>query len=152
MLFKSKRWQQAMESYERAGLLRERDVAEAYSLRDQARLISADSRSGDQARKSTFVKAAKAFWKSGEHAGAERLSYFRVAAECYTQAEEYREGARAYFLAQDFTMAAATYRKAGLFDEAIAVIKGHADSMDPGVVRAVTDVARLEYLRKHKIK
>lgn len=143
-----------MESYERAGLLRERDIAEAYSLRDQARLISTGSRSGDQARKSAFVKAAHAFKKSGEQAGAwaERLTYFRVAAECYSQAEDYCEGARAYLLAQDFNMAAATYRKAGLFDDAVAIIRDHANSMDPGVVKAVTDVARLEYLRKNKIQ
>lgn len=152
MFFKSKRWLQATEAYERAGLHRERDIAKAYDLRDQARLISTESRGSKRARKSAFMKAGDAFWESGDRATVERLSYFRVAAECYCQAEEYSRGARAYFLARDFNMAATTYRKAGLFDEAMSVIGNHADSMELSVVRAITDVARLEYLRKHKIK
>lgn len=155
--FKSKRWLPATEAYERSGLLRERDIAEAYYLRDQARLVAAGSRSGDRARKLAFKKAGDAFRKSGDQASmgwaaTERLSYFRVAAECYCQAEEYSRAARAYSLAQDFAMAAMTYRKAGLFDEAMAIIRGHARSIDPDVVKAITDVACLEYLRKNQIK
>ena len=141
-----------MHCYERANLHRERDAAEAHYLRDRARKTPVDSRSTKNARAVAYAQAAAAFMKSGHQAIQDRRSYFRRAAECYVTAGEFAQAAQAYSIAEEYTSSASLYRKAGLFDDAVAVVKSHSDLMDQHTVQLITDVSRLEYLRKHSFK
>ncbi|KAH9910160.1 uncharacterized protein B0H18DRAFT_516086 [Fomitopsis serialis] len=151
-LFSNRRYSQAMHCYERAKLVRECAVAEAYYLEEKARAAHANTRAGNSARVLAFTKAADAFWRSGLDAVKEKQTYFRKSAECYIQGNDLARAARAYILAEKYTLAAQLYRKAGLFDDAVAVIKSHSDSIEPEVLRIITDVSRLEYLRKRNMK
>ncbi|KAH9931245.1 uncharacterized protein B0H18DRAFT_929725 [Fomitopsis serialis] len=151
-LFSNRRYLQAMHCYERAKLVRERAAAEAYYLEEKARAAHTITRADNVARVLAFTKAAEAFWKSGLDAVKEKQTYFRKSAECYVQGNDLARAARAYVLAENFTLAVQLYRKAGLFDEAVAVIESHGDLVEPDVVRSVTDVSRLEYLRKRNVK
>ena len=152
MLFKNGQYLQAMHCYEHANLHRERDAAEAHYLRDRARKMPADSRSGEAARANAYAHAAAAFLKSGRQALHDRRPFFRRAAECYVKAEEFAQAAQAYLLSEEYTLSANLYRKVGLFDDAVAVIKAHGETMDQHTVQTITDVSRLEYLRKHNFK
>ncbi|KZT68439.1 hypothetical protein DAEQUDRAFT_671296 [Daedalea quercina L-15889] len=154
MLFKNKRYSQAMHSYEQANLPNDRDTAEAYYLREKARTARTKSRTDNSARASAYTKAAEAFRKSAHQTMKEeqKLAHFRIAAECHIQAGDVVRAAQAYLLAQEFTLSANLYRRAGLFDDAVSVIKGHRNSIDPRVVQTIMDVSRLEYLRKRNIK
>jgi hypothetical protein len=51
-----------MHSYERAGMLREKAIAYAYHLREQARGIPVRNRPGDSQRRNAYTEVAAAFW------------------------------------------------------------------------------------------
>lgn len=147
-LFDNRRYPQAMHCYERALLPRERAVAEAYCLRDQAR--GTEPRSDDTKRVSAFTRAAEAFWSSADAAVKEKTTYFRIAGECYEECGNDVLAAYAYQNAAEYTRAAQLYRKVGMFDEAVAVVKGH--NVTPDVAESIIDVSRLEYARGGKLK
>lgn len=147
-LFDNRRYPQAMHCYERALLPRERAVAEAYCLRDQAR--GTEPCSDDTKRVSAFTRAAEAFWSSADAAVKEKTTYFRIAGECYEECGNDVLAAYAYQNAAEYTRAAQLYRKVGMFDEAVAVVKGH--NVTPDVAESIIDVSRLEYARGGKLK
>lgn len=149
-LFDNKRYPQAMHCYERALLPRERAVAEAYCLRDQARGTAVEPGGDDTERVLAFRRAADAFWSSAEVAVKEKTSYYRIAAECYLQYGDELQAAHAYHNAAEYTHAARLYRRVGMFDEAVAVVKSH--DVDPSVAENIIDVSRLEYARGGKLK
>lgn len=55
-LFSHKRYFQAMHSYKRAGMPREKAIAYAYYLREHARGIPVRSHPGDNERRNAFTK------------------------------------------------------------------------------------------------
>jgi ATP-dependent exoDNAse (exonuclease V) beta subunit len=117
-LFSHKRYFQAMHSYERAGMAREKAIAYAYHLREQARGIPVRSRPGDSERRNAFTKVSDAFLASAEQATMfrERSEYYRIAAEAFLVLEDHARAAKAFEKASKFTEAAQHYRHAGLFD------------------------------------
>lgn len=149
-LFSHKRYFQAMHSYERAGMSREKDIAYAYHLREQARGIPIRNRPGDNERRSAYTKVTKAFLASAQQATIfrERSEYYRIAAEAFLILEDHAQAAKAFEKASKFTEAAQHYRHAGLFDETVSVIKNHGDAMEPTVADKLTDVARYFYLQR----
>lgn len=149
-LFDNKRYPQAMHCYERALLPRERAVAEAYYLRDQARGTAVEARDNDSDRILAFKRAAEAFWSSAEAATKEKTAYFRIAAECYLQCGDELQAAYAYHNAAEYTLAAQFYRRVGMFDEAVALVKDH--DVEPPVAESIITVSRLEYARGGKLK
>ncbi|KAH9971205.1 hypothetical protein BGW80DRAFT_1322645 [Lactifluus volemus] len=131
-LFSHKRYYQAMHSYERAGKTREKNVANAYHLREQARGIPVRNRPGDDERRNAYTKVAEAFLASGQEATItrERNEYYRIAAESFLVLEDHARAAQAFEKASKFTEAAQHYRHAGMFDETVSVIRNHGSAMD----------------------
>lgn len=150
-LFNNKRYSQAMNCYQRAGLLRESAVAHAYSLRDQARAAPSNPRGETLSQRDAFALAAEAFLASAHEAVAEKNIYYRIAAECFVSNGDHARAADAYQAALEFDLAAQHYRQAGKFDHAVNVIKSHSEEMEETVVQAITDVSKLYYLREHEV-
>jgi len=144
-----------MHSYERAGMRREKAIAYAYHLREQARGIPVRNRAGDSERRNAYVGVAKAFLASAGETGAisrERNEYYRIAAETFLILEDHAQAAQAFEKASKFTEAAQNYRHAGMFDETVAVIKNHGAVMDSSVAEKLTDVARYYYFERGDLK
>ncbi|KAI9453660.1 hypothetical protein BJY52DRAFT_1288007 [Lactarius psammicola] len=153
-LFSHKRYFQAMHSYERAGMAREKAIAHAYHLREQARGILVRNRPGDNKRRNAYTEVAKAFLASAQEATIfrERSEYYRIAAEAFLVLEDHAQAAQAFEKASKFTEAAQNYRRAGMFDETVSVIQDHGNSMDSSVASQLTDVARYYYLQRGDLK
>ncbi|KAI9068145.1 hypothetical protein FKP32DRAFT_1672451 [Trametes sanguinea] len=149
-LFNNRRYMQAMHCYERAGLAREKAVANAYYLREVARTTPI-TKGNDTARTQAYLTAANAFVSSAQDAVTEKRAYYRIAAECYVHAGDDYRGAQSYENASEFTLAAQHYRKAGKFDEAVAVVKHHRDQVSASVADSIVEVSRLYFLREHAI-
>jgi len=116
-------------------MLREKAIAHAYHLREQARGIPVRGRPGDNERRNAYTKVAEAFLASAQEATIfrERSEYYRIAAEAFLVLEDHAQAAKAFEKASKFTEAAQHYRHAGLFDEMVSVIKNHGDAIDPTV-------------------
>ncbi|KAF8261742.1 hypothetical protein EI94DRAFT_1745299 [Lactarius quietus] len=153
-LFSHKRYFQAMHSYERAGMLREKAIAHAYHLREQARGIPVRNRPGDGQRRNAYTEVAAAFLASAREATIvrERCEYYRIAAEAFLVLEDHKQAAQAFEKASKFTEAAQNYRRAGMFDETVSVIQNHGDVVDSSVASQLTDVARYYYLQRGDLK
>src|ERR1700683_3352895 len=116
-LFQHKRYIQAMHCFERAGMHREVAVANAYCLRDQARIIP----SGHRQSEAAFLKAAEAFIECAVAATKEKRAYYRAAGECFVKYGDNDRAAKAYLCAEEYTLSAQLYRKEGSFDDAVYV-------------------------------
>ncbi|KAI6010465.1 hypothetical protein BKA83DRAFT_4583538 [Pisolithus microcarpus] len=104
-----------------ANMPREVRIAEAYHLRELARATIGVSPLGEQRR--AFAKAADAFVKcSGEALNRERLQYNRTAAECYIPKR---------------------YRKAGIFNRTVDVLKSYSKKMSHDCADELLTVCRL---------
>ena len=143
-----------MHSYERAGMPREKAIAYAYHLREQARGIFVRNRPGDNERRNAYTKVAEAFLFSAQEAtiSRERSEYYRIAAEAFLVLEDHAQAAQAFEKASKFTEAAQNYRHAGMFDETVSIIKNHSNAMDSSVASKLTDVARYFYLQRGDLK
>src|ERR1700691_6117195 len=71
-LFQHQRYVQAMHCFERAGMHREVAVANAYRLRDQARIIP----SAHDQREDAYIVAAEAFIECAVTATKEKRAYY----------------------------------------------------------------------------
>ncbi|KAH9172885.1 hypothetical protein EDB89DRAFT_1962863 [Lactarius sanguifluus] len=153
-LFSHKRYFQAMHSYERAGMLREKAIAHAYHLREQARGVPVRNRSGDNKRRNAYIEVTQAFLASARDATIfrERSECYRIAAEAFLVLEDHAQAAQAFEKASKFTEAAQNYRRAGMFDATVSVIQNHGDAMDSSVASQLTDVARYYYLQRGDLK
>lgn len=141
-----------MHCYERAQMHREEAVAYAYYLREQARSTPVTIRDNSSSREAAFRAAADAFWNSAESTALEKRAYFRVSAGCYAESGDNTKAAEAYIQAAEYTLAAQYYRKEGMFDEAVNVIKSHRQEMDHTIADSIYDISRLEFLRARKLK
>lgn len=137
-----------MHSFERAGLQREMDIAIAYHLRERARLMQPGSRHANAERAQAFAFAADAFLKCADAGGDDVQTYYRVAGDCYSHANDAKHAAQAYLSATEYTLAAQHYRKGGLFDEAVDVVQAHHDNVEPEFAHTLIDTARVFYLRE----
>lgn len=151
-LFNNRRYSQAMHCYERASMPREKAVAHAYFLREQARSTSVNAQEHGSYREAAFRTAADAFYECAESAVIEKKSYFRISAECYSLSGDDGLAAAAYVRASEYTLAAQHYRKGAMFDEAVDLIRSHRDVVDTTIAESIIDVSRLEYLRERKLK
>ncbi|KNZ80017.1 TPR and ankyrin repeat-containing protein 1 [Termitomyces sp. J132] len=152
-LFERKKFFQAKHCYERASMPREMAIANAYYLRGEARKIpSGDSRHLKEQRHREFIKAAEAFLGCAQEAGKNRTVYFRCAAECLELAAEVLQAANTYLEAHEYNIAAKLFRKLGLFDEAVDVIKTCKEYMQSDIVENIKEVARLFYFREERLE
>ncbi|CAE6480843.1 unnamed protein product [Rhizoctonia solani] len=153
LLFNKRLYPQAIFCFEKAGLLVERDIAAAYELRKQARLLQA-AKSGDRAaRRAAFARAASDFRGCAILSkGKQQTSCYLRAAECYLQAEDWKAAAEAFYSANDFDMAARNFRRAGCFEQAVGVVKNHKNNVQKNIADEIIGVARLEYLRTDRLE
>ncbi|KAH8101589.1 hypothetical protein BXZ70DRAFT_104267, partial [Cristinia sonorae] len=156
ILFDNRRYMQAVHSYERAGFVREKDVAYAYHLREMARAKVVASRAQAQpdiARNEAYLTAAYAFLSSAKVAEnrQERLAYYRIAAECFAEGDDFGKAGEAYLSAAEYTRSAQHYRKAGMFDEAVDVIKAHNKDIPEQAAEKIMDIAKIHYFTKNKL-
>ncbi|KAI6022557.1 hypothetical protein EDC04DRAFT_2936725 [Pisolithus marmoratus] len=150
-LFQHKRYTQAMHCFGRANMPREVRVAEAYHLRELARAKMGISLPSEQFR--VFAKAADAFVNCANEApGEETLQYYRTAAECYVRAAEDRKAADAYLNAEEYELAVKLYRKAGIFDKTVDVLKSHSKKISRDCADELLTVCRLYYGSTNKEK
>lgn len=151
ILFDKRHYLQAVDSYRRAGLVRESDVAYAYDLRQRAKGQPITDRAS---RLNAYIAAAQAFLSSAEAAGnsQDRLTYYRIAAECFAEGKDYGRAGKAFLSAFDFTRSAVYYRKAGMFDEAVEVVQNHKEGIPAETAEKIVKVARLHYLTVDKIE
>ncbi|THH32624.1 hypothetical protein EUX98_g1581 [Antrodiella citrinella] len=152
-LFDNRRYMQAVHSYERAGLLREKGVSYAYFLREQARakLVTTRLQPSDASRNEAYLAAAEAFLSSAKVAPTEKLAYYRIAAECFSEGGEDGRAAEAYLSASEYTRSAQHYRKAGMFDEAVDVVQKHSEDIPSPSAEKIIDVAKIHYFTKNKL-
>ena len=140
-----------MHCYDRAGLWREKEVAHAYYLREIARSTPV-TRGDSSAQALAFIAAAEAFTTSAQDATKEKKTYYRIAGECYVHANDDYKAAQAYRSAEEFTLSAQHFRKAGKFEDAVDVIRLHKKHITPAVAESIVDVSRLYFLREKQIK
>lgn len=140
-----------MHSFERAGRPREAAVSYSYYLREQARLTPETSRSGSSEKSTAYIEAANAFNRCAaaaeEGQRRQRIVWYRNAAECFIHAGEDGKAATAYVNATEYTLAARYYRKAGMFDKVVEVIKEHEDKVETAVADRLINVAKIFYLK-----
>ena len=144
-LFENKKFSQAVFAFERAGLSRQRDVAQAYHLRELARQ---QSTSGSQ-QVEAFREAARAFCSAAEATNKTREAkvYFRICAECYVRAGDHDNAGKFYERASEYTLSAKNYRVGGCFDDAVRLAKTHEQEIEPSVRENVVEISKLYYLK-----
>ncbi|KAI0369977.1 hypothetical protein BV20DRAFT_330785 [Pilatotrama ljubarskyi] len=155
-LFQKHQYSEAELAFERAGLRRQKQVAHAYSLREQA--LSAPAGSGINGRRlalqaDRFAAVADAFTQSAEEAvGADdKQSYHRIAGEYYARAGNDHKAGAAFYLAGHYESAAKHYRAAGMFEEAVDVVQRHKEDVSTPVSEGIISVARLQFLRTNEV-
>jgi tetratricopeptide (TPR) repeat protein len=152
-LFEHKRFLQARHCFERANQPQNVTIANAYYLREKARIISGNSETDHLARKQAFHAAAREFVDCASNAKHNvSRSYYKVAAACFQSAEEFQRAAQCYERAEDFNNASQLYRKLGYFDDITRIIQAHQNSMDESLVNSLTGIAKLFYLRQNQIQ
>ncbi|KAH6917677.1 hypothetical protein BKA70DRAFT_1178699 [Coprinopsis sp. MPI-PUGE-AT-0042] len=148
-LFDNENYAEAVLAFKRAGSTRQAYVAQAYQLRKEAELTLPSS-----ARKNLFRAAATAFLQCAEEA-VDRDGpkvFRRVAGLCFCQAEDYALAAAAYRAAQQYASALQMYRKVGMFDEGVEIVKDHSrDIKDKALVDDFKDVAKVFYFKEQEL-
>lgn len=151
-LFENKRYFQAMHCFERADKKRETRVAYAYYLREQARGMRSDTRTTHKAYNEAYIATAQAFMRCGHEAVKERSEYFRIAGKSYLTVEDIPRAAEAYVLSGDYTQGAQLYRRAGMFEQAVTLLRGHRKEVNTEVAERIMNVSRLHYFNKNNFK
>lgn len=142
ILFSRKNFQQAVVCFDRASDPLLSAISQAFHLRKLARVIEA----GTDARKRSFLKAAKIFEEcaQGSH-DQSRVCWVRCA-ECYVEAGDDRKASDAYCAAEEFTKGAQYARKAAAFDRAVEIIQ--TSQVDEHVAASIRAVCQVVYLRE----
>ncbi|KAI9566710.1 hypothetical protein HD554DRAFT_2040083 [Boletus coccyginus] len=151
-LFKHKKYPKSMYCFTKAKLPRMVAICQAFHLREVARAKVGVAPQKDQ--QDAFLTAAKAFMASGNDAprGKDKLQYYRNAADCYVRAEDDLKAADAYLDAQEYDLAARRFRKVGLFDKTLEVIRKHSKNISPESLKELETVCRLFYCSKRDVK
>jgi len=149
-LFSRRLYDEAMLCFERGGCELEKTLCKAYSLRAQARVTS-DNLLNAGRRKACFAGAATAFLTCARMAPEKRkLRCYGLAAECFSSAGHHEKAGDAYRDAQEFSLSAQSYRKAGCFDKCVDVIQKYRSRIEDEVAESLLDICRK--LRENKLK
>ena len=147
-MFLNKRYAQASVAFQRAGRDREAAICDAYLLREKARSISTTA---SAARIQAFIVAANAFFTCARDSppkqAKERLTYYEVAGECYSEARDPKNAGDSYQMAEKYATAVRAYREGGYFSKMVEVITRHGDTLDSGLLERLTMVARMYYFK-----
>jgi len=147
-LFLNKRYAQASVAFQNAGRNRETKICAAYLSREKARLIPTTTRA---ARTQAFITTANDFIKCARDSPAkrdnERLAYYGIAGECYSEARDLKNAGDSYWMAKQYDTAARTYREGGCFDELAEVIIQHRDALENGLLERLAMVTQMHYFK-----
>jgi hypothetical protein len=139
-----KRYTQAIHCFKRADRHREVKVCEAYLLRKAAR--SSVGVALLNVQQMAFNTAADAFADCGAAAtGKERRQYYLTSADCYGRGGQDLKAAHTYLKAEEFELAAKSYRKAGSFDRTLLVLTDHRAVISEKTATDLQLVCRLHY-------
>jgi hypothetical protein len=150
-LFKNKRYAHAKQCFERASLQKEAAVANAYLLREEAQAMPSDEHH-DALRTRAFTEVAEAFIKSATSASMERMTYYRIAAECFRECAKLPEAARYYIDAKEFDIGAQMYLDSEMHSHAIRIIRRHERKMRHSIVDQILFRCRLYYFQKFELE
>ena len=141
-LFKHKKYLQAMHCFERGGMRREVNIANAHFLREQAYMSGSIS-------KKPFLDAGEAFLNCAFAAmkDKEKIIFFNNAGGCFVGYGDHGRAARAFYAGKDYTLAAQHYGTCGLFDEAVHVIQTHRQDIESDVADKIYHIARIHYFQ-----
>ena len=141
-LFKHKKYLQAMHCFERGGMRREVDIANAHFLREQANTSGGTS-------KKPFLDAAEAFLNCASAAMKvkEKIIFLNNAGGCFVGYGDHGRAAKAFYAGKDYTLAAQHYGTGGLFDEAVHVIQTHREDIESDVANKIYHIARIHYFQ-----
>ncbi|THH29326.1 hypothetical protein EUX98_g4867 [Antrodiella citrinella] len=157
-LFQRKQYEEAAKSFGRAGRLSQKAQAIAFHLRQTAELKphpAAGRGTAKSSRSLAFLSAAEAFSAcavAGSAFPSTSRSYHRNAAECYANSGDDARAGDEFQSASEYTMAAQYYRRAGLFDKAIHILRVHRDAIPPDIADGIKEVAKMHYVSKHELK
>ena len=123
-------------------------ICDAYCLREKARSIST---AASATRIKAFDTAAKAFVNCAQNSpdkrNNERLAYYGIAGECFSEAYDLKNAADSYRMAERYSAAACAYREVPCFDEMVEVITQYKNTIDGGLLERLTMVARMYYFK-----
>jgi len=143
-MFLDRRYAQASVAFLKAGQTWEASICDAYLLREKARSISTTAR---VVRIQAFIIAAKAFSKCAQDSPSnrvdERRTYYGTAGECYSEARDLKNAGDSYWMAEQYHVAARTYREGGYLDEMVKVITQHGDALESDLLQRLTMVAQM---------
>jgi|ERR1700722_1861523 len=143
--FDKEEYYRAMSCFEKASMRDKAAVAQAYHLREDARMMTSESRQ----RSKALVNAAEVFRECAKTTA--KREYLRTAAECYDSAGELRRAAQSYEEAEAFDIAAQRYCNSKTFEAARRVIDKHERMMSTHVVNGVKDKIRLHYFENNEL-
>ncbi|KZT08927.1 uncharacterized protein LAESUDRAFT_811030 [Laetiporus sulphureus 93-53] len=147
-LFRRKLYGLAMDDYMRGKRPREQRIAHAYSLREDARAMAADQLQAFRLAAHAFQNCAR----EAEDTNPDKYIYFRISAECFLRGGDVGSAARQYLEARKYTRSAQLYREAGMFDEAMYVVRKHRSHIQQEAAEGIVDVARMFYLGNGDIR
>ncbi|SJL05193.1 uncharacterized protein ARMOST_08560 [Armillaria ostoyae] len=120
-LFNAKHFSQAKHCFDKAKLLFQASIANAYDLRAKARKVIGTSKQSVLERRSCFAKAAVSFEECA-HASSkahpkDSMTYFRICGECFEQADQKDWAVEMFFKAKEYTRAAELLRIEGFYEK-----------------------------------
>ncbi|KAG8770099.1 hypothetical protein FRC12_004522 [Ceratobasidium sp. 428] len=150
LLFNEHLYVQAILCFDKAGRLLERDIAAAYQSRKEAWLLY--GKSADQhAWHDSFAKAANSFLACATRAdGKQQVVCYLRAAECFLQTNDWKLAADAFVAAEEFSLAARNFCRAGCFNDAMDLIENYADRIQKDFANEITEMARLQTSRQSR--
>ncbi|KAG8710822.1 hypothetical protein FRC09_020922 [Ceratobasidium sp. 395] len=148
ILFNEHLYVQATLCFDKAGQLLERDIAAAYQSRKEAWLLF--GKSADQhAWHASFAKVANSFLDCAiRTAGKQQVVCYLRAAECFLQTKDWKLAADAFAAAEEFSLAARNFCRAGCFKDAMDLIENYADRIQKDFANEITEMARLQTPRQ----
>ncbi|KAL4242837.1 hypothetical protein ABKN59_011431 [Abortiporus biennis] len=148
-LFTLERYPQAAHCYQRAGMVREKDIALAYHTRYELQARSW-RRGMDHERISAFVAIAEEFLRLAAISPLEEFTYYRIAGECFAEVGEDRRAAEAYLRAKEYSSSAKSYRNAECFDEAVEIVQSHTTSIASTDAQSIINAAKIVWFKLPK--
>ncbi|KAI0089802.1 hypothetical protein BDY19DRAFT_992766 [Irpex rosettiformis] len=140
----------ARRAYLNAGLLQDAAIASAYMLREYAELTSRTATASERSKR--YSKAANAFDQvASETAEEEKLSYYRIAAECFMKVPDNRQAAIAFDSALDYNQAIRLHRDVGNFERTVQLLCENKNALQPDSLLKVQYASLIYCLLNRKI-
>ncbi|KAG8956483.1 hypothetical protein FRC03_010813 [Tulasnella sp. 419] len=150
-LFQQNLYDLSISAFRRAGMETEEAIAGAFKARSEAEKLPS-SHSG---RSRAWELAAAAFDAAQHLSPKNELQQRRLrlmAAESYTEVPDYARAAMLFELSRQYTKAVLLFRKAGLVDNAMEVLRSHRKDIELPVVKQTESIAKVFYTKRGELK